>query len=95
MKINNFAVLKAMAEGEKDIRLAPMSNILNARYTKRGTQITFGVEGNVVGAILRGDFIGGLILADKAQFEETKRELGREAAGSLADAREGEWGGSW
>ena len=72
---DNFDVMKAMANANRDIRLAPLTNILRAQYTKKGTQITIGVEGNVVAAIMRGDFCGGLILADKVQFRETKREL--------------------
>ena len=75
MSINSFDVMKVMGEKNLDIRLAPLGNILRAQYTKRGTQVTIGVEGNVVAAIVNGDFVGGFILADKRQFEETKREL--------------------
>jgi len=73
-----------MGEANKDIRLAPLSNITNLRKTKAGTLITIGVEGDVVAAIgLDGRFVGGLILADKVQFDETKRELEAKAeAGS-------------
>ena len=77
MSVNNFDVMKAMGEANRDIRLAPLSNIVHLRKVRAGTQITIGFEGDVVGAILAERFVGGLILADKAQFEETKRELER------------------
>lgn len=72
---NNVDVLKAMGEANKDIRMAPLGNILRVQYTKLGTQITIGVEGNLVAAIMNGRFVGGLILADKRQFDEVKAEL--------------------
>lgn len=76
MSVNNFDVLKVMGERNLDIRLAPFANVTNLRKVRAGTQVTIGVEGDVVAAIgLQGRFVGGLILADKAQFEETKREL--------------------
>jgi hypothetical protein len=81
MSVNNFDVMKAMGEQNKDIRLAPMANILRLQKVKAGTQITIGVEGDVVGAIANGRFVGGLILADKAQFDETKRQLQAKAEG--------------
>ena len=84
MKANNFDVMKAMSERDQRILLAPVSNILRATKTKLGTQITIGVEGNLVGAIMRGEFVGGLILADKVQFRATKAELEQEAAGRTA-----------
>ena len=75
MSVNNFDVMKAMGEANKDIRLAPLGNIVRLRKVKAGTQITIGFQGDVVGAIYAGRFVGGLILADKCQFDETKREL--------------------
>ncbi|MDD5304014.1 MAG: hypothetical protein PHS14_13015 [Elusimicrobia bacterium] len=73
--INSFEVLKVMGERNLDIRLAPLSNILRMQKTKHGTQVTIGVGGDVLQPIYAGRFVGGLILADKDQFEETKREL--------------------
>lgn len=75
MKPNSFDVLKAMSAANKDIRLAPLGNILRVQKVKAGTQITIGCEGDLVGAIARGDFVGGFILADKRQYAETEREL--------------------
>lgn len=77
MKPTSFDVLKAMSAANKDIRLAPLSNILRVQKTKLGTQITIGVEGDVIGAIARGDFVGGLILADKRQFRQMEEELAK------------------
>lgn len=78
MKVTNFQVLDAMAAANKDIRLAPLGNIVNLRKVKAGTQVTIGVEGDLVAAIgIHGRFVGGLILADKAEFDATKAELER------------------
>jgi len=76
MAVNNFDVMKAMSAANKDIRLAPLSNVTKLQKTKAGTLITIGAEGDLVAAIgVEGRFVGGLILADKAQFDETKRAL--------------------
>ena len=76
MAISSFDVMKAMAEANQDI--------LRMQKTKAGTQITIGVPGGVLTAIYAGRFVGGLILADKQQFEEMKRKLESEEA---ADGR--------
>jgi hypothetical protein len=78
-EVSNFDVMKRMSEKNLDIRLAPVGNILSARKVRAGTQITIGFGDDVVAAIAAGRVCGGLILADKAQFDETKRELEREA----------------
>jgi hypothetical protein len=75
MPVNNFDVMKVMAERNKDIRLAPLTNITQVRKVKAGTLITIGVEGDVIGRIANGRFCCGLILADKDQFHEIKAEL--------------------
>lgn len=75
MSVNNFDVLKEMGKRSMNIQLAPLGNITNMRMVKAGTQITIGVAGNVIGSITLGEFVGGLILADKAQFEQIKAEL--------------------
>lgn len=73
--INNFDVLKRMGESNRNIRLAPLSNIVRVKYTKKGTEITIGVSGNVVMDVATGNFVGGLILADKEEFDKTKAEM--------------------
>ncbi len=65
-----------MGERNLDIRLAPLDNITNLRKVKAGTQVTIGVEGDVVASIgLDHKFVGGLILADKEQFNQLKAEM--------------------
>ena len=75
MPANHFIVLKVMAEESPDIRLAPLANIIRIQKTKAGTQVTIGVEGDLVSSIYLGKFVGGLILADKEQFNATKARL--------------------
>lgn len=76
MKVNNFDVLKRMGEENLDVRLAPLDNITNLRKVNAGTQITIGVAGDLVAAIgIEGKFVGGLILADKKQFEAIRLKM--------------------
>ena len=74
-KISSFDVLKVMSERDMDIRLAPLENIAELKKVKAGTEVTIGVEGDLVGAIFNGKFVGGLILADRDQFQRVKQEL--------------------
>jgi hypothetical protein len=66
---------------DKALKLAPMSNIMQARKVKAGTKVTIGVEGNVVAQILTRQFVGGLILCDRSRYEEVKAEMEAELAG--------------
>jgi hypothetical protein len=76
MSVNNFDVLKRMGENNGKIQLAPLTNIVNLKKVKAGTQITIGVAGDVVSAIgIEGRFVGGLILADKEEFNRTKAAM--------------------
>ena len=76
MSINNFDVLKRMGELNLDMRLAPLDNITNLRAVKAGTQVTIGVVGNLVSALgLENKFVGGLILADKEEFNHLRSEM--------------------
>lgn len=74
-KISAFDVLKIMCARNLNIQLAPMENIAELKKVRAGTEVTIGVAGDMVGAIFKGKFLGGLILADKDQFDEIKREL--------------------
>lgn len=76
--VSNFDVLKKMSADNLDIRIAPIGNVLNMKAVKAGTQITIGVQGNMIGAILSGELIGCLMLYDKKQFDETKALLSEE-----------------
>jgi antitoxin (DNA-binding transcriptional repressor) of toxin-antitoxin stability system len=81
-RANSFDVLKAMSLANKDIRLAPLSNILRIQRVKAGTQVTIGFEGDVVAGLANGRFVGGLILADAREYEETRRGIEKERTGS-------------
>jgi hypothetical protein len=78
-KANSFDVMKAMCAANGKIQVAPLGNILNMRKTKAGTQLTIGVAGDVIAGILLGEYLGGLILCDKAEYEETARAIEADA----------------
>jgi len=78
-KANSFDVMKAMCAANGKIQIAPLGNILNMRKTKAGTQLTIGVAGDVITGILLGNYVGGLILCDKAEFQETERAIEADA----------------
>lgn len=80
MKVNNFDVLKVMGQRSMDVQLAPLNNVVRAKAVKAGTQVTIGVAGNPIAKILNGELVGGLLLADKKQFDQVKAEL--EATGA-------------
>lgn len=73
--VNNWDVLKVMSARNMDISLAPLSNIEGATHSKKGTLVRIGFAGNVVGGIARGDYVGGLILANAEQYEQVRKEL--------------------
>ena len=75
MKIGTFDVLKVMCERNMDIRLSTLDNVTYLRKVKAGTQITIGFGGDVVAGVAKGQFIGGMLLVDKEQFNALKREL--------------------
>jgi hypothetical protein len=72
---NNFDVLKAMSRANGKIQLAPLANIISVRKVKAGTQVTIGVAGDLVADFARGRFVGGLVLADREEFELTAKEI--------------------
>jgi len=72
---NNFDVLREMARRNLDVRLAPLDNIIRARSVKAGTQVTVGVAGDVIAGLMNDRFVGGFLLADKAQFDQVKAEI--------------------
>lgn len=76
MKVSNFDVMKRMSELNLDIQLAPLSNIVNLQKVKAGTNVTIGVAGNVVAALgLENKYVGGLILANREDFNRIKAEM--------------------
>ena len=77
----NFDVLKEMSRRNLDIRLSPLENVTQARAVKAGTLVTIGCGGDLVAAIGRGAFCGGLILAREEQFDQVKAEIEARGAG--------------
>lgn len=75
MKPNNFDVLRVMGERNLDIRLSPLDNVIRLLKVRAGTQVTIGIAGDVVAAFAKSEFCGGLILANKKQFDEVREEL--------------------
>lgn len=84
-KVGHFDILKVMCERNLDIRLSTLDNITNMRLThkKKDTDITIGFFGDVLNGILKGKFIGGLLLCDKEQYFKIKEELERPKVCSL------------
>jgi hypothetical protein len=75
-EVSAFEVFLRMAEtNDKALRLAPLANILNMKVVKAGTQVTIGVEGNVLARIMSGEFCGGLLLCETKRFDELKAEM--------------------
>ncbi len=75
MSVSNFDVLKKMSADNLDIRLATSENILRMNKVKAGTQITFGVDGDVLNAIYRNELHCCLLIWNKRQFNETKEGM--------------------
>ena len=76
MSVNNFDVLKEMGVRDMKVGLSPLDNIVNLKKVKQGTQVTIGVAGDLVAALgIERRFVGGLILADKDEFNALKSEM--------------------
>lgn len=74
MTVNNFDVLKAMAEQSMDIRLC--NTIVRMDYNaKVGTKVVVGVPGNVCFEISEGKLNALLLLFDIQQFNELKKAM--------------------
>lgn len=76
--VNSFDVMRVMGERDMKIHLAPLSNILRMQTAKAGVQVTIGVDGTMFPGLAENKFVGGLILADKEQFDAVKAELAGE-----------------
>jgi hypothetical protein len=76
MRVNNFDVLKEMGVRDMKVGLSPLDNIVNLKKVKQGTQVTIGVAGDLVAALgIEHKFVGGLILADKDEFNAVRSEM--------------------
>jgi len=74
-KIGTFDILKVMTDRNMDIRLSTLDNITNLELKKGNSFIRIGFSGDVVNGIANNEFVGGLLLARKEQWEEIRREL--------------------
>ena len=82
MKVNNFDVLKTMAERELKIKSFPLSNVTNARIGKEHGSITIMVDNQTVSDFMIGNpMVFALIIADASEFEKTKAELSARVGG--------------
>jgi hypothetical protein len=80
IKISSFDVLKRMSEDNLDIRLATSENITNMNVVHKGkdTDITIGVAGNVIGAVMNNELHLCLLIWNKEQYQQTKDKIGKE-----------------
>ena len=81
-KISGFDVFKRMSEENLDIRLATSENLtkMNAVHKGKDTDITIGVAGNVIGAIMNNDLHLCLLIWNKEQYRTTKAKIEKERA---------------
>ena len=76
VSVNNFDVLKEMGVRDMKVGLSPLDNIVNLKKVKHGTEVTIGVAGDLVAALgIENKFFGGLLLADKENFNALKSEM--------------------
>ena len=73
--VNSFDVLKRMSAENMDIRLAPSKNVIRMQKVNAGTQITIGVEGDVISGILNNELNACLLIFSMKQFDETKKKM--------------------
>lgn len=78
-RIDNFAVMAEMCRRSLKLQLFPMQNFHSARLVDGGRygQVTFNVTAEQVVEMSHGEaeYAGGLIFADKAQFDALKAEM--------------------
>lgn len=78
-----FEKLSRMADADMDIRLASLDNIVAIKVVGvKGGEVTFGVDGQTIMDLIAGKrFVGGFLLADKAQFESISEGSGHDDRG--------------
>lgn len=79
-RAGHFDICKEMARRGLDIRMSMLENVTNLSYSNRtkGTTVSIGVDGNLIGSIYNNQFVGGLLLCDKKQYMEIAEELNKE-----------------
>lgn len=82
MSVNNFDVLKTMAEREMKIKSFPLSNVTNARIGKEHGSVTIMVDNQTVSDFMAGNpMVFALIVADASEFDKVKAELNARVGG--------------
>ena len=81
-KISSFDVLKRMSSDNLDIRLATSENLRNMTAVHKGedTDITIGIAGNVISAVMNNELHLCLLLWNKEQYRATKAKIEHEHA---------------
>lgn len=83
MSVNNFDVLKTMAERNLKIKSFPLSNVTNARIGKEHGSVTIMVDNQTVSDfIAERPMVFALIVADADEFENIKAELSARVGGA-------------
>lgn len=68
--MKSFEIFQVMSDGNMDIRLAPLGNIIKINIFGQNGEVTFGVPREVAQDLMDNkEYIGGFLLADKGQFE--------------------------
>lgn len=82
MRASAWDVIKHLGEtNNRSLRLAPMSNVLNVRKVKAGTQVTIGVGEDIIAGIANGSLVGGFLYCDRAVWRAAEAQLSAEAEG--------------
>ncbi len=68
--MKSFEIFQKMSDGNMDIRLAPLGNIIRINIFGQNGEVTFGVPREIAQDLMDDKpFVGGFLLADKGQFE--------------------------
>ncbi len=86
-EINNFDVLKRMSAENKRIWLAPTITEMNYNI-KKGSEITFGIEGNVLFDLQHGKKSAVCLLWSVEEFNAMKSQMQNEAEALASPATE-------
>ena len=86
-KVNNFDVLKRMAEENKTIQLCTTITQMLYSAKKGGTEVSVGVPGNVCFEVESGRMTGFLLMYNVREFNELKAAMEQEAQPFSGDAQ--------
>ena len=77
--VNNFDVLRRLAQENKSIQLCSTITQMNYNMKKGGTEVSVGVPGNVCFEIESGRMNAMLLLFNMREFNELKTAMEKEA----------------